>query len=608
MSWFGFGGSSSNGNNAEDSAAAASPSLSAEETADKLKATHEESKGSKESFSGFDPRGLERAAKAARELDESRHAAEALKLSFEQEKSAQLSSQSLIEDSRAKAKAFEAEKARIKGDEERKTLQARAEMNRQQAHYNDQLAKRRHQENLQAQAAMRNQELKRQEESAMRIEQLKRQTAQYEANLRKETEAVKVEQEIKGRILQERENHDLRLEKVKLEAREFRSTVLEGIKEATESLGEGVRDYLTDWNKLGNTVGALTLLAAGIYTAKVTTGVVGRIVEARLGKPPLIRDTSRRTALQRVTQPIQTARHYFAKRATNALDGVVIEPNLKRRLENIALSAYNTKKNSAPYRHMMLYGPPGTGKTMFAKNLANASGMDYAILTGGDVAPLGRDGVTEMHKLFDWANTSSKGVLIFVDEADAFLRKRTNNETMSEDLRNALNAFLYRTGEASKNFMICFATNQPEQLDWAVNDRTDEIVEFALPGREEREQMIRQYFNMYIEKAGESESSSMFSRAKSIAIADDVTDEYFAALSRRTEGFSGREISKLAIAWQAAAYGTVDCSIDMAMMNETLDYRVAQNAQKRKWRDEEIADAAVRRENSMPSSSSSSSE
>lgn len=35
--------------------------------------------------------------------------------------------------------------------------------------------------------------------------------------------------------------------------------------------------------------------------------------------------------------------------------------------------------------------------------------MDYAILTGGDVAPLGRDGVSAIHKVFDWAQSSKKG-------------------------------------------------------------------------------------------------------------------------------------------------------------------------------------------------------
>lgn len=69
-------------------------------------------------------------------------------------------------------------------------------------------------------------------------------------------------------------------------------------------------------------------------------------------------------------------------------------------------------------------------------------------MTGGDVAPMGREGVTAIHKVFDWANTTRKGLLMFVDEADAFLRKRSS-ETISEDLRATLNAFLYRTGEQS---------------------------------------------------------------------------------------------------------------------------------------------------------------
>jgi len=80
----------------------------------------------------------------------------------------------------------------------------------------------------------------------------------------------------------------------------------------------------------------------------------------------------------------------------------------------------------------------------------------------------------------------------------AFLRKR-NSEAISEDMRNSLNAFLYRTGEASKKFMVILASNQPEQLDWAINDRVDEIVEFGLPGSEEREKILSQYFEKYVQ-------------------------------------------------------------------------------------------------------------
>lgn len=48
-------------------------------------------------------------------------------------------------------------------------------------------------------------------------------------------------------------------------------------------------------------------------------------------------------------------------------------------------------------------------------------GLDYAMMTGGDVAPLGPQAVTKIHEIFDWAKKSKRGLLLFIDEADAFL-------------------------------------------------------------------------------------------------------------------------------------------------------------------------------------------
>ena len=31
--------------------------------------------------------------------------------------------------------------------------------------------------------------------------------------------------------------------------------------------------------------------------------------------------------------------------------------------------------------------------------------------------------------------------------------------------------------------MLVLASNTPEQLDWAINDRLDEMIQFALPGK-----------------------------------------------------------------------------------------------------------------------------
>jgi len=90
------------------------------------------------------------------------------------------------------------------------------------------------------------------------------------------------------------------------------------------------------------------------------------------------------------------------------------------------------------------------------------SGLDYAVMTGSDVAPLGAGAVHELHKLFDWANKTPKGMILFVDEADAFLRKRQGGDDISEVLRQTINAFLYRTGSPSYKVILVLASNIPE--------------------------------------------------------------------------------------------------------------------------------------------------
>lgn len=49
-------------------------------------------------------------------------------------------------------------------------------------------------------------------------------------------------------------------------------------------------------------------------------------------------------------------------------------------------------------------------------------------------------------------------------------------------------------------FMLVLASNQPEQFDWAINDRIDEMVHFELPGLEERDRLVRMYFDRHILK------------------------------------------------------------------------------------------------------------
>lgn len=52
-------------------------------------------------------------------------------------------------------------------------------------------------------------------------------------------------------------------------------------------------------------VAGFTLLAVGVYSARNATAVAGRYIEARLGKPSLVRETSRFTVLEVIKHPIK---------------------------------------------------------------------------------------------------------------------------------------------------------------------------------------------------------------------------------------------------------------------------------------------------------------
>ncbi|XP_008165511.2 ATPase family AAA domain-containing protein 3-like [Chrysemys picta bellii] len=528
----------------------------------------------KDKWSNFDPTGLERAAKAARELEASRHAKDALNLAQLQEQTLQMEQQSKIKEYEAAIEQLKNEHIRVQGDEKRKTLSEETRQHQARAQYQDNLARQRYEAQLRQQQLLNEENLRKQEESVQKQEAMKRATVEREMELRHKNEMLRIEAEVRARAKAERENADLIREQIRLKAAEHRQTVLDSLKTAGTLFGEGFRAFVTDWDKVTATVAGLTLLAVGIYTAKNATGVAGRYIEARLGKPSLVRETSRITVLEALKHPIKIGKRLTSK-AQDALEGVVLSPKLEERVRDIAIATRNTRNNKSLYRNILMYGPPGTGKTLFAKKLAMHSGMDYAIMTGGDVAPMGREGVTAMHKVFDWANTSKRGLLLFVDEADAFLRKRAT-EKISEDLRATLNAFLHRTGQHSNKFMLVLASNQPEQFDWAINDRIDEMVNFDLPQLQERERLVRMYFDKHVLKPATEGKQRL-------KLAEFDYGKKCSEIAKLTEGMSGREISQLAVAWQAAAYASEDGVLTEAMIDARVADTVQQHKQKMEW-------------------------
>jgi len=528
----------------------------------------------------FDSSALERAAQAAKDLERSKYAKEALSLSQKQEETKQQEQMVKIKEYEVHIEEMKIEGKRVDGDQRRKMLEMEADQAKKKAEYQDQLARRRYEDQLLQNQRNQEEVLRKQEESVAKQEAMRKATLEHEMELRAKADTKRIEAEMHARAKVERENQDLTLEQIRLKAKEHRNTVMEGITTAGSVVGAGLQAFLNDWDKVIAAAAGASLLAVGYFSAKRATGVAASYVQARLGKPSLVRDTSRTPLFEVAKHPIKTIKKKMEK-PQNALTGIVLAPSLEARLRDVALATKNTKLNRGMYRNLLFHGPPGTGKTMFAKKLAMHSNMDYAVMTGGDVAPMGRDGVTAVHKLFDWANTSSKGLILFVDEADAFLRKRSS-ETISEDLRSTLNAFLYRTGDQSDKFMLVLASNTPEQLDWAINDRLDEVVEFALPGLEERERLVRLYFDKYVLQPALGEG-----KGRKLKIEEMDYGELCTEVAVASEGMSGREIAKLGVAWQAGGYASEEGVVTREMIMEKVKDSQQQHKQKMSWLSDE---------------------
>lgn len=123
--------------------------------------------------------------------------------------------------------------------------------------------------------------------------------------------------------------------------------------------------------------------------------------------------------------------------------------------------------------------------------------------------------------------------------------------------------------------MMVYASNQPQQFDNAIMDRIDEMVQFDLPASTEREKMIIEYMEKYLLNPPNTYT-------KKVTTIDIGLNE-IQQVVLMTNGFSGRAISKLAIAWQAAAYGTENATLDRDTFFQTVEQHRNSMYTKDKW-------------------------
>jgi AAA+ superfamily predicted ATPase len=318
-------------------------------------------------------------------------------------------------------------------------------------------------------------------------------------------------------------------------------------------------------NNIPVLVGGISATAALIFMSYQGTKVLAHYAEKVLGKPTLVKESSILSIKERITRSLVQLKHQLLMqplvKPASGIEDVIVASDLEAQLKDIAVATKTARQHGDPFINALFYGPPGTGKTMFIKALARYSQMEYAVMSGADFSQFQEgDDITELHKLFDWAQNSKKGLLVFVDECDSFLANRSNKHTSQKSI-NLTNAFLSRVEKQTSNtLMFVFATNHPEKLDSAVLNRIGYKVEFSLPELDERSKIFDLYIKKYVTAAG-------------LGLANDFKQHQH-TLVKAMEGLAGRDIDgltiKIVLAAHIAASDVVTYDIAKKVITDTV--------------------------------------
>ncbi len=541
---------------------------------------------------GFDSQPLEKAAQAAKYLDASPNAKEAFQLTQKKEETKQLEHQENI-------RKLDIERVRVAEDEHRKSKEHEVMMARRKAEYQVQLELQRDDEKLKKQQAVMEENRRHEEESVLRQEAMKRQTIDFEYEKKAELKKRGIDYHMEKRLEAQARTQVFQEKLIKLQGEQRRENIKSTLTTLFQFLGSGAQSFFSSPKLMTKTATFIAGSAAAILFARAGINIMSTAILARFGRPVLVRETSKISTDRLLKLPLLLAQKAMTKMSRKSekqlLQGVILNPELEAQIKAISYAVLNRRKHYAPYRNFLFYGPPGTGKTLFAKKLAMNSGMDYAVMSGADISPLGPAAIHELHSLFGWTEKNKNGIILFIDEADAFLRKRRGEQSLSENLRNAINAFLYRTGTQSDKFMLILASNTPEQLDEAILDRIDELVYFERPGRQERIDMIYHYLLLYCNppKSTYEKLAFMWKHPKSLITGkkligmEGVDHSVIEKIADKADGFSGREVAKMVVAWHDAAFALENPILTPAIMEKILDKLKVMHDTKQGWGEKE---------------------
>jgi AAA+ superfamily predicted ATPase len=178
------------------------------------------------------------------------------------------------------------------------------------------------------------------------------------------------------------------------------------------------------------------------------------------------------------------------------LEKLVITQGQEETLKKIAIALKNrdflSEMGIYEFGKLLFVGPPGTGKTSLALAMSHALHMPVlevrlAMITSQYLGETSKN----IDRIFELAKRLSPCIL-FIDEFDFVAKSRMTDDNAA--MKRAVNMLLKNIDIISfirNGVLLIGATNHPGLLDEAAWRRFDDVVEFALPDRDMREDILK---------------------------------------------------------------------------------------------------------------------